>query len=74
MTNKRAELFWLYMEHGARRLEFRYILLIINREILPEDARICFTSYNDNEEFQWNSKNYSIYNDLLRNCAFCCCF
>jgi len=42
-------------------------VIFINRKILPgpEDARICFTFSNDNEEFKWNWKKYSIDNDYL---------
>jgi len=48
-------------------------VLFINRNILPgpEDARICFTFFKDNEEFQRNSKKYSIDNEFVLNTAVC---
>jgi len=46
-------------------------VIFINREILPgpEDVRICFTLFDDNEEFHRNWKKYSIDNDYQRKTA-----
>jgi len=48
MTYKLSALFWLLQ--GAQRREFRYIYKPGNPG--PDDARICFTFFNDNDEFQ----------------------
>jgi len=66
MTNNRVAFFYSSMVRGEGNS-----VIFIKREILlcPEDARICFILFNENEGLRWNAKTYSIDNDCLWNSA-----